>query len=118
MHEIFFDQAIERAEALDRHYAKYGTTVGPLHGLPISLKDQFHVKGNDTSMGFIGWLGTYEGSRDDNLVHKINSQIVEELLSLGAILYCKVCPVAFHSRLQAFCLMIISADECAPDLAC
>lgn len=55
LHEIFFDQAIARAEELDQHYKTLGTTIGPLHGLPISLKDQFHVKGNDTSMGYIGW---------------------------------------------------------------
>ncbi|KAL8845094.1 MAG: hypothetical protein Q9198_011407 [Flavoplaca austrocitrina] len=41
-------------------------------------------------MGYVGWIGTYEGSRDPAKVHKINSQLVEELLSLGAVLYCKV----------------------------
>ncbi|SCO89869.1 probable general amidase [Fusarium oxysporum] len=69
LHEIFFDQALERARYLDDYFAKHGTTLGPLHGLPISLKDQFHVKGVDTTMGY--------------------SQIVAELLSLGAVLYCK-----------------------------
>jgi amidase len=90
LHEIFFDQALARADELDTHYKTFGTTVGPLHGLPMSLKDQFHVKGNDTSMGYIGWLGTYEGSTDESLVHQVNSQVVSELLDLGAILYCKV----------------------------
>lgn len=64
--------------------------MGPLHGLPISLKDQFHVKGVDTSMGYIGWIDTYEGSTDPELVRNVNSQIVTELLSLGAVLFCKV----------------------------
>ena len=41
-------------------------------------------------MGYIGWLDTYEGSRDEFYVHKINSQVVDELLSLGAVLFCKV----------------------------
>ncbi|KAF2263451.1 amidase [Lojkania enalia] len=89
LHEIFFEQAIQRAEELDRYYHEHGTTVGLLHGLPVSLKDQFHVKGNDTTMGYIGWIGTYEGNKDPDLVHKINSQVVSELLELGAILYCK-----------------------------
>lgn len=75
---------------LDEHYKKHGTTLGPLHGLPVSLKDQFHVKGNDTSMAYIGWLGTFEGSKDPHLVHKVDSQVVTELQSLGAVLYCKV----------------------------
>jgi amidase len=74
---------------LDKYYKDNGKTMGPLHGLPISLKDQFHVKGNDTTMGYIGWINTYEGNKDEALVHKVNSQVVSELLSLGAVLYCK-----------------------------
>lgn len=89
MHEIFFSQAIERAEELDEYYKKNGKTRGPLHGLPISLKDQFHVKGNDTTMGYIGWIDTYEGRKDKELVHNVNSQLVSELLSLEAVLYWK-----------------------------
>jgi len=89
LHEIFFSQAIARAEELDKYYKDNGKTMGPLHGLPISLKDQFHVKGNDTTMGYIGWIDTYEGKKDEALVHRVNSQVVSELLSLGAVLYCK-----------------------------
>jgi amidase len=80
---------LERAEELDTHYRNVGTPVGPLHGLPVSLKDQFHVKGNDTTMGYIGWIDTYEGKQDKDLVHKVNSQVVSELVDQGAILYCK-----------------------------
>lgn len=40
-------------------------------------------------MGFVGWIDTYEGKEDENLVRKVNSQIVMELLDLGAVLYCK-----------------------------
>lgn len=46
LHEIFFEQAFRRARELDEYLARKGKTVGPLHGLPVSLKDQFHVKGN------------------------------------------------------------------------
>ncbi|KAL8978301.1 MAG: hypothetical protein Q9205_006081, partial [Flavoplaca limonia] len=89
LHEIMFDFAFQTAKDLDDYYSKNGSVKGPLHGLPISLKDQFHVKGYDTTMGYVGWIGTYEGIRDPAKVHKINSQLVEELLSLGAVLYCK-----------------------------
>lgn len=89
LHEIMFDQALARAKELDEYLHKHNKTVGPLHGLPISLKDQFHVKGNDTTMGYIGWIDTYEGSKDPEKVHLVESQIVKELLSLGAVLYCK-----------------------------
>ncbi|KAI9027702.1 general amidase [Hyaloraphidium curvatum] len=50
--EIFIDAGIERARELDAHLAATGAPVGPLHGLPISLKDQFHVAGIDTTMGY------------------------------------------------------------------
>jgi amidase len=36
--------ALERAKELDDYLQKNGKPVGPLHGLPISLKDQFRIK--------------------------------------------------------------------------
>ena len=90
-----FDQAFHTAQELDKYLKETGSVKGPLHGLPISLKDQFHVEGYDTTMGYVGWVGTYEGDKTPTKVHKVNSQVVEELLSLGAVLYCKVSP-AYH----------------------
>ncbi|KAK4108887.1 amidase [Canariomyces notabilis] len=89
LHEIFFDEALARARELDAHYAAKVETIGPLHGLPISLKDQFHVKGVDTTMGYVGWIGGNLGVDDPSKVHKVESQITAELLSLGAVLFCK-----------------------------
>ena len=89
LHEVFFDKALERARELDASYAETGVTAGPLHGLPISLKDQFHVKGVDTTMGYVGWIGSNLGIKDASQAHRIESQITAELLSLGAVLYCK-----------------------------
>jgi amidase len=39
--DIDFDRAIERAKELDEHLASTGELVGPLHGLPVSLKVRF-----------------------------------------------------------------------------
>jgi amidase len=89
LHEIFFDQALERARELDAFYAAKGETTGPLHGLPISLKDQFHVKGVDTTMGYVGWIGSNLGIKHPDQAHQVESQITAELLSLGAVLFCK-----------------------------
>ncbi|KAG5806432.1 hypothetical protein H9Q74_007165 [Fusarium xylarioides] len=88
LHEIFFDQAFQRARYLDDYFSKHGKTLGPLHGLPISLKDQLHVKGVDTTMGYVGWIDGNLGIESDKS-HTVESQIVTELLSLGAVLYCK-----------------------------
>ena len=94
-----FDKALHVAQELDEYLKETGSVKGPLHGLPISLKDQFHVEGYDTTMGYIGWIGTYEGDKTPTKVHKVNSQVVEELLSLGTVLYCKV-SLAYRYPLQ------------------
>lgn len=95
LHEIFFEEALARAADLDRYLSEHGRPVGVLHGLPVSLKDQFHVKGVDTTMGYVGWIDTFEGNRDPKKVHNVESQVVVELYSAGAILYCKVLPKGF-----------------------
>jgi amidase len=43
--EIFFDDAFARARELDHHLEVTGTPVGPLHGVPISIKDHIVVRG-------------------------------------------------------------------------
>jgi amidase len=63
--------------------------MGPLHGVPISLKDQFHVKGVETTMGYVGWIGTHEGKERSPKTKDHESEMVRELRNLGAILYVK-----------------------------
>lgn len=53
MTEIFIETALARAAELDDHLRKTGTVVGPLHGLPVSLKDQINVKGVEACMGIV-----------------------------------------------------------------
>ncbi|KAJ5086509.1 hypothetical protein NUU61_007816 [Penicillium alfredii] len=55
--EIFFDEALEAARHADAHLAKTGKTLGPLHGLPVSMKDLFRIKGQDSTIGWIGLVG-------------------------------------------------------------
>lgn len=38
------EYALARAKSLDEYFAKHKKPSGPLHGLPISLKDQCRVK--------------------------------------------------------------------------
>ncbi|CZR55783.1 related to general amidase [Phialocephala subalpina] len=91
--EYFCDDAMIRAEQLDDYYAKHNKTVGPLHGLPLSLKDQFHVQGVDTSMGYVGWLNSYEGRKGTGKEKVVESELIRELRSLGGIPFCKTSPV-------------------------
>jgi Asp-tRNA(Asn)/Glu-tRNA(Gln) amidotransferase A subunit family amidase len=78
--EIFFNDAIERAKFLDRELARTGKTIGPLHGVPVSLKDSFKFKGYDASIGI--------ASLAENPA-KTNALLVDILLDQGAVLYCK-----------------------------
>ncbi|KAJ5605000.1 hypothetical protein N7510_010154 [Penicillium lagena] len=89
LHEIFFDAAIEDAKKLDAYFIEHKAPVGPLHGLPVSLKDQFHIKGVDTTMGYVGWIGTFQGQQDDQRRGVFESELVKELRNLGTVLYCK-----------------------------
>ncbi|PSR82542.1 amidase [Coniella lustricola] len=55
--ETCFDRALETAAARDEHFARTGKPVGPLHGLPMSLKDNFHLTGLDATVGFSSHVG-------------------------------------------------------------
>lgn len=75
-----FYHAIKDAEGLDHHFLLHGTTRGPLHGLPITLKDQFNVKGFDSTLGYIG--RAFQPAQDD-------CALVRLLRSLGGIIIAK-----------------------------
>lgn len=51
MTEIFVGRALARAKEVDDILRDTGEPIGPLHGLPISLKDQFAMEGLETIMG-------------------------------------------------------------------
>jgi amidase len=78
--EIFFSEAIEQAKELDKYFEKNGKPVGPLAGLPVSLKDCFNVTGFASSLGFVTWA--------DDLA-EYDSLLVKILRQAGAVLYCK-----------------------------
>lgn len=74
-----FTEAQARARYLDDLRAQ-GKSAGPLHGLPVSIKDNFHYKGTESTIGMVSFL-------DD--VSTENSPLVDILLELGAVLYVK-----------------------------
>jgi amidase len=78
--EIFFQDALKRAEELDAHLDAKKPPLGPLHGVPVSLKDTFKVKGYDASIGLAALC--FQPATE-------NSTLVDILLSSGAVLYCK-----------------------------
>ncbi|KIV98702.1 hypothetical protein, variant [Verruconis gallopava] len=78
--EILFDSAMARAKELDEYYKREGKVIGPLHGVPISLKDQFNIKGVDSTIGYVSYIG--KPARSD-------STLVSQLINAGAIPYVK-----------------------------
>ncbi|KAI8933712.1 hypothetical protein NX059_009428 [Plenodomus lindquistii] len=78
--DAFFDEAIQQAKSLDDHLKQTGKTIGPLHGLPISLKDNFNIKGKDSTVGFTSLV---------NKPAEYNATLVDTLEKLGAVRYCK-----------------------------
>lgn len=48
-----FDQAFAQAQLADDYLSQHGKPIGPLHGLPLAVKDLFHVKGMRTTFGNI-----------------------------------------------------------------
>ncbi|ROW05086.1 hypothetical protein VSDG_00580 [Cytospora chrysosperma] len=78
--ETCFTRALETAKARDEHLARTGKPVGPLHGLPVSLKDNFNLKGLDATVGFVSHV-------DDPASY--DSTLATMLEEAGAVFYVK-----------------------------
>lgn len=65
---------------MDAHIEKTGKPIGPLHGLPVSLKDNFNLKGLDATIGFVCFVG--DPADDDACLAKM-------LQEAGAVFYVK-----------------------------
>ncbi|CAG8978766.1 hypothetical protein HYALB_00012498 [Hymenoscyphus albidus] len=77
---VMFKSALERAKELDEYLERTGKPIGPLHGLPISIKEHIEVEGTPATAGFIAWVD--DVSKNDALVVKI-------LRDAGAIFHVK-----------------------------
>jgi amidase len=75
----FPEDAYKQAQQLDDYLAEHGRTVGPLHGVPISLKEHIAIRGRETSYGFVA---SNHVSGDDSL-------LVSLLRDSGAVFYVK-----------------------------
>lgn len=58
-----------------------GKVIGPLHGLPVSVKDSFDIEGVQSTVGYVSFL--------EHPSAKSNSALISMLLDLGAVLYVK-----------------------------
>ncbi|GGC54184.1 amidase [Chelatococcus reniformis] len=62
--------ALAEAAALDEAFAASGTLSGPLHGIPVAVKDQAETKGIETRFGCVGLSG-YVPEEDATVVAKL-----------------------------------------------
>jgi len=77
--EILFEQAIATARERDEEY-RANSKLRPLHGLPMTFKDSFRIKGVDSSIGITALCNQPATS---------NSQCVDIALNNGAIIISK-----------------------------
>src|SRR5271167_3238665 len=74
-------RALEEAAALDDEFRKTGKFVGPLHGIPVLLKDNINTKDMPTTGGSLSLAG-YTPATD--------AAVTQKLRSAGAIILAKV----------------------------
>lgn len=75
-----FESALEEAKEKDREINKVNFDVQPLYGVPISIKESFHVKGMKTTGGIV--------HRKD-LIMSEDADVVQQLKRAGAIVLVK-----------------------------
>jgi Asp-tRNA(Asn)/Glu-tRNA(Gln) amidotransferase A subunit family amidase len=73
-------EALARAKELDEYQLRNNKTIGPLHGIPFTLKDTFNVKGYDSSLGISKFV--------DKPFQK-SSTLYTTLSNLGGVLLAK-----------------------------
>ncbi|BEJ08344.1 hypothetical protein CcaverHIS641_0504290 [Cutaneotrichosporon cavernicola] len=87
--ELFQDEALAEAKKLDDYLEKNGKTVGPLHGVPISIKDHIRQKGHAAPCGFL--YAVDQIAEEDSHLFKI-------LREAGAVPYVRTinCQAVMH----------------------
>jgi Asp-tRNA(Asn)/Glu-tRNA(Gln) amidotransferase A subunit family amidase len=77
---VLFTDAIQQAKELDEEFKRTGQLRGPLHGVPISVKDQFNIKDYDSSIGISSWC---------NSPVTFDAAVVRAVRKAGAVIICK-----------------------------
>lgn len=76
--EFLTDEALTRAAELDAHFKETGKIVGPLHGVPISIKEHIGLKGHTCNASYLAW--------SDNVAEE-DALIVRLLRKAGAVFH-------------------------------
>ncbi|RYF43577.1 MAG: hypothetical protein EOO38_18725, partial [Cytophagaceae bacterium] len=78
--ELLSDRALLRAKELDAYYKGHKRPIGPLHGLPISLKEHIGLKDLRCTTGYVShW----------EVIAKEDAHILRVLHKAGAVFHCR-----------------------------
>jgi len=66
---VLFESALEKAKELDAYMEKHNKPVGPLHGLPMSVKEHIFLANTPATSGLISWADA--ASPGDALICKV-----------------------------------------------
>ncbi|KAH0559589.1 hypothetical protein GP486_003892 [Trichoglossum hirsutum] len=92
--ELLPERALARAQYLDDYFAQHRKPLGPLHGLPISIKEHIGVEGLGLNAGYVAWW--------DKLAEE-DAHVLQILWRAGAV---------FHARTtQPQSLMHLETDN-------
>lgn len=78
--ELLPERALQRARELDAYLKEVGRPMGPLHGLPVSVKEHVGMKGLSLTGGFVSW--------SDRTAEK-DAHILTLLWNAGAVFYAR-----------------------------
>jgi amidase len=78
--ELLPSLALERAKELDAYFHQYQRAIGPLHGLPISLKEHLGLQGLRCTTGYVSHWDT---------IAKEDAHIIQVLHCAGAVFHCR-----------------------------
>lgn len=73
---FLYEDAMARAKELDAVFQATGKTVGPLHGVPVGIKDHFSIKGQNITCAYVKW---HDRVADED------ASVVQVLKQAGAI---------------------------------
>lgn len=78
--ELLPSLALGRAKELDAYFQEHRRPIGPLHGLPISLKEHLGLQGLRCTTGYVShW----------NTIAKDDAHIIQVLHKAGAVFHCR-----------------------------
>src|SRR5579871_6390803 len=95
-----YDKAIERARYLD----SLSEPIGPLHGLPLSVKEHLWIKGYQCNAGFVSWTKREAPAE--------NNGVLDIFLKLGAIPFCRTAQP--QTIMHLACSNNITGKTCCP----